>query len=515
MIPHITIFSTTIFLALFSHAGTLCDKPNSLPTNNQPDIPNSGFSPLSPWPPIETLAVTPRFKPIYKSDESVGFIIDVPACVTDTQATLNFGTDSQVFEASVHPGTNIVSVPQTSVPDHSTIVTVALGSLKAKASFAVYQRPVLGKSHTVRVDYLHGSLVFDQVGVSSASPVFPFGMYVNFGNFGAKDPVGAIKELKAMGFNHANFVPPYEDGVQIKAILEAAQGSGVSVQYDMRHTYSDPAKVTAEVNSVKAFESLGTWYTADEPDGESKEPEPQTSINAYNTIQSIDPHRPVMLVLNHLRHSAAQFSQAVDVLMTDVYPIGISKKVCNAEVGCCGCDGCVGDFAEDLRRRLRSYRSQLIQVGKPRMPVWMVLQAFSDPNTCWSRAPRPVEYELMSYLSLIHGAKGLMGWIYPTGFTPELKALMPKLAAQIVSLGSRFILQGDQTVEYFDSRRFIAAGAWTTKTDGSKLFIVVNTGIRQVTLTDAEVAAIFGQDSALVEGRRTLDPESVSIITIP
>ncbi|KAK3811383.1 MAG: hypothetical protein JOS17DRAFT_796202 [Linnemannia elongata] len=471
------------------------------------------------WPPPDVLAVTPRYKPIYTTDELVDFIVDVPKGSVQTSVTLQFGgVESTPFQATVHPGINLISVPKSNIDVASTNVSAVLGSVKARATFAIYQEPTPETSHTVRVDYLHGSLVPQQPGSSltpGSQPLFPFGMYAGFSSFGEVDPVGAMQELKAMGINHVNFVPPYGDGKSIQACIKAAQDAGVSIQYDMRHSYVYTANVTTEVNSVKGYASLATWYTADEPDGESVAPEPKASTQAYRTIQSLDPHRPVMLVLNLIRDSAAQFSQAADILMTDVYPVGLDSSQCNfsPEGGCCGCDGCFGDLGTDIRRRLQSYRSQLAEVGKPRMPIWMVLQAFSDPKTCWSRAPTPEEYRLMAYLSIIHGAKGLMGWIYPQGLTQELKASLPGLSAELVLLASKFVLGGEQVLEYTDTKRQIAAGVWRVDGGESRLYVVANTGDMAVTLTEGEVATIFGQDGALVEGRREMESLAVLILT--
>lgn len=495
------------------------------PENNQtykPTYPNpeilTSLPPWFKWPPPDTLAVTPRFKPIYTTDELVDFIVDVPKDSLETFVTLDFGgIGSKPFEASVQAGANIISVPKSNIATVSTIVnvsttvTVKLGPVKAKATFAVYEEPAPGTSHIVRVDHLHGSLVPRPI--ISEQPTFPFGMYASFSAFGEKDPIGAIKELKEMGINHVNFVPPYGNGTQIEACIKAAQDvGGVSIQYDMRHTYVNTTSITIEVNSMKAYNSLATWYTADEPDDQSVKPEPEASNTAYRTIQSIDPHRPVTLVLNHIRSSAVQFSHAADIIMTDVYPVGLDPKKCNYrdEGGCCGCDGCFGDIGTDIRRRMQSYRSQLAEIGKPRMPIWMVLQAFSDPKSCWSRAPTPEEYRLMAYLSLIYGAKGLMGWIYPI-LADQLKASIPLLSAELVPFASKFILGGDQVLEHTDVKRQISAGSW--KVNGATSYVVANTGDKAVTLTDTEVATIFGLNAALVEGRRELEPLAVLILT--
>ncbi|KAF8932356.1 hypothetical protein BGZ47_011421 [Haplosporangium gracile] len=548
MHPHIATILATVAACISlgpSHASPLLPLPFSVPTTNRnynrnkshstqpsplstdnnqtytPPYPNPGIlAPLPSWfkwPPLDALAVTPRYKPIYTTDELVDFVVDVPKNSLQTVVTLHFGgAGSTPFEASVRPGTNVLSVPKDSIGVSSTDVSAVLGSVKANATFAIYQEPILGTSHTVRVDHLHGSLVPQQPGsplTSASPPLFSFGMYAGFSNFGEVDPVRAMKELKEMGINHVNFVPPYGDGKKIRACIEAAHDVGVSIQYDMRHTYGNTTIITAEVNSFKAYDSLATWYTADEPDGQGSTSEPMTSIQAYRTIQSLDPHRPVMLVLNYMRNSAAQFARAADILMTDVYPVGLNPLSCNysPEGGCCGCNGCFGDLGTDIRRRMQSYRSQLAEIGKPRMPIWMVLQAFSDPHTCWSRAPTPEEYRLMAYLSLIYGAKGLMGWIYPQGLTSELKASIPELSAELVPLASRFILGGEQILEHTDTKRQLAVGAWVM--DGTRMYIVANTGDKAVTLTDGEVATIFGKDAALAEGHRALKSLAVFILT--
>ncbi|KAF9996208.1 hypothetical protein BGZ79_010081 [Entomortierella chlamydospora] len=503
--------STILFVAAFidmTNAGTWCGKSYSEPTNQQPSVSNSGvFAALPPWPPADALAVTPRWKPIYETDDSVEFVVDVPSDIIETNIIFYFGA-GKTHETHVHPGVNVIAVPKAKVGVTST-VTALLGSARANATFTIYKRPSPGTQIVVRVDYMHGSLVQEttRAAAAAATPVFPFGMYVEYEPFTVKDPVGAMKELRDMGINFINIVPPYD--ARLKAVLEAAKDHGIWVQYDMRHTYVSAVNITAEINDVKSYESIFSWYTSDEPDGELTASEPRNSINAYNTVNSIDPHRPTMLALNCMRNSAGQYANAADILMTDVYPIGISTKACNAEIGCCGCDECIGDFAIDIRHRMHSYRSQLAQVGKPRMPIWMVTQAFSDPNTYWSREATPSEFRLISYISLIHGAKGVLSWIYPGNMSPKLRAIIPTLSAELVPLGSKFILGGKQIVEYSDGK--ITAGAWIK--DNAKLFVVTNPTYRQVTLTNAQIKAIFGDDYKLIKAGETLPALAIRIIT--
>ncbi|KAF9081449.1 hypothetical protein BGX27_004918, partial [Mortierella sp. AM989] len=286
----IILFATA--LIGIANAGTWCGKPYREPTNSQPEVPNHGVFPALPsWPPADVLAVTPRWKPIYKADQSVEFIVDVPSNALETKIILYFGA-GMTHEVPVNTGANIIVVPNTKLRE-SSAVTALLGSTKANATFMIYKNPVSGTSATVRVDYLHGSLVPEKNRTSP--PVFPFGFYVEYEPWMVKDPVGNMKELKDMGVNFVHMVPPYDD--RLIPTLKAAEDLGMWMQYDMRHTYKNTSKITAEVNNVKTYEHIVSWYTSDEPDGETRN-EPQDSINAYNTIISIDPHRPTMLVLN-------------------------------------------------------------------------------------------------------------------------------------------------------------------------------------------------------------------------
>ncbi|KAF9101325.1 hypothetical protein BGX27_011530, partial [Mortierella sp. AM989] len=162
--------------------------------------------------------------------------------------------------------------------------------------------------------------------------------------------------------------------------------------------------------------------------------------------------------------------------------------------GDCGCDECVSDMAYDIRNRMRSYRAQLAQIGKPRIPIYMVLQAFYDPAIYWSRVPTPVEFKVMSYVSLIHGAKGLVSWLYPGNMDARLKQSIATLSAELVPLASRFIIGGKQTLEYTNGN--IVAGVWVR--NASKLFIIINIGSRPVMLTDAQIKDIFGDDGEVI-----------------
>ncbi|RKO86904.1 hypothetical protein BDK51DRAFT_24630, partial [Blyttiomyces helicus] len=218
-------------------------------------------------------------------------------------------------------------------------------------------------------------------------PILPFGYYVSWAvllrNFTHLDV------LVAQGVNIIQPVPPYPDLDLIEYLLDRCAEMGIWVQYSMRHTYRDEKTVRIEVERIRKKAAVVGWYTADEPDGTSDSP--TLSRTATDLIHSLDPYRPVTLVLNCLSHDLPLYASTTDILMTDVYPIGINSTFsnvyhtpCNATYGCCGCDGCLGEV-KDVRVRLDAYAEEIWKAGgRGRVPTWMVLQALGG-ESFWKR----------------------------------------------------------------------------------------------------------------------------------
>ena len=141
--------------------------------------------------------------------------------------------------------------------------------------------------------------------------------------------------------------------------------------------------VTEQVNMIKNRKNLLLWYTGDEPDGTS-DPLNATS-NARALINSLDGggYHPVSLVLNCEDYFFTQYTSGADIVMQDVYPLGINGTFsvvyhtpCNETFGVCGCDDCVGDFA-DITNRMDVFKERLEVLGETyTKPVWAVPQAF-------------------------------------------------------------------------------------------------------------------------------------------
>ena len=125
--------------------------------------------------------------------------------------------------------------------------------------------------------------------------------------------------------------------------------------------------------------------------------------------------------LNCQDYYFAAYSAGADVLMEDTYPIGINTTglskwgtLCNATLGDCGCDNCVGGAhaVRDVRDRLDALA---------RYERWEALwpkTKFHNPQSFhgedyWARDPTPAEEFAMNLVAVNHGAQGVVSWVYP------------------------------------------------------------------------------------------------------
>lgn len=140
--------------------------------------------------------------------------------------------------------------------------------------------------------------------------------------------------------------------------------------------------VTEEVTLIKGRANLLLWYTGDEPDG-TNDPLNATAV-AYDLINELDGYHPVSLVLNCQDYQFTAYTRGADIVMQDVYPIGINATYsnvwntsCTQEFGDCGCDNCAGNL-NDISSRLDEFKQRLDILGDSRTKfVWSVPQAFS------------------------------------------------------------------------------------------------------------------------------------------
>ncbi|KAL8759438.1 MAG: hypothetical protein Q9199_000743 [Rusavskia elegans] len=304
-----------------------------------------------------------------------------------------------------------------------------------RAATGLYYLPKPRPTQSItRIDSLHGVLLVRSNGPTWET-IFPYSFYLS-GAWLASDP-GNLKRFKDLGFNVLHIVPGGAgigyDLDQLDTWFDEAEKSGLWIMYDMRGTYQNTGYVRSQVERYKTRRNMLLYYTADEPDGH--EDDPDAPSKSYAFIKSLDPYHPISLCLNCQNYYFQKYSAGTDIILADVYPIGTNtshstkyQTPCNDTYGDCGCDNCITNPTSpalaNIPSRLKLWSSFRAQLGLPHKPIWSVPQAFTQQDF-WTRTPSPQEIVAMILLSLNHGAKGVVMWLFPT-------------AGEIVGVASKF-----------------------------------------------------------------------------
>ncbi|KAL8670752.1 MAG: hypothetical protein Q9168_004731 [Polycauliona sp. 1 TL-2023] len=288
-------------------------------------------------------------------------------------------------------------------------------AFKANTQLYYYPDPI-PLLNVTRIDSLYGVL---QVRINGPrwETIFPYSFYLS-GAWLSSDP-GNLQKFKDLGFNILHIVPGGAgigyDLDQLDAWFDEAEKLGLWIMLDMRWTYQNNDYVKLQVERYKTRSNLLLYYTADEPDGH--EDDPHAPSRSFAFIKSLDPYHPVSLCLNCQNYYFQEYSAGTDIILADVYPIGTNTSYSNKYHP-------TSPALANIPSRLELWSSFRAQLGLPHKPIWAVPQAFTQQDF-WTRDPSPQEIVAMILLSLNHGAKGVMMWLFPT-------------AGDIVGVASKF-----------------------------------------------------------------------------
>ncbi|OJJ46012.1 hypothetical protein ASPZODRAFT_67140 [Penicilliopsis zonata CBS 506.65] len=429
---------------------------------------NASFNPGGwfEYPPVSTtplldLRVQPRMSLYLDSDKTGSLLID--ASVSErigsalpvgngTSQNLSFtvsGESGEFLQGEVPLGStdneydiSLDAFPPRMTPYNLTL-TASIDGYIYNTSTELLRLPA-PEGSAVRLDRLYGGLSSVRDNRTEWTTLFPYTYYVQWSLYWDSN-VSTLNEFAAMGYNVIHIVPtgtlgdtpfPWDD---FDRYLQRADELGLWLQYDVRWTDTNSTMMIEQVERLRDHPSILSWYSADEPDGQS-DPINSTKLS-YETIKSLDLYHPVSLVLNCANFYYADYAAGADIVMSDVYPIATNTSwstvydtPCNATYGCCGCDDCQGEFA-DISNRLDSFHEfdHFLQWKKPH---WGAPQAFGN-ETFWTRYPTAAEEAVMNLLSVNHGAKGIVMWDFPT--SDEILAVTDQLAR---------VLTADDVVQY-------------------------------------------------------------------
>lgn len=271
---------------------------------------------------------------------------------------------------------------------------------------------------TTRIDNLHGGLFHSSPSTSRTFvPLFPYGFYASYDGFLANvtatntTPIDAYASL---GLNAMTPLTTFSGGGA--PALDHLNKIDLKFMYDLREGYKNLTYVREQSLSARSSPSLFAYWSADEPDGWQ---DPFSAApDAQQVLHEVDPYHPVAVVLNCQDYYFGLYSAGADLIMEDVYPIGINTTFskwgteCNSTLGDCGCDNCPGRGPRDVADRLDDLA---------RYEKWLDLwpkTKFHNPQSFhgegyWARDPTPEEEWAMVLLAVNHGAKGIISWVWP------------------------------------------------------------------------------------------------------
>jgi len=332
----------------------------------------------------------------YSYEKEGEFLVRLPVIIQKKSITVTIRVGSETVASWTGiPGRDIIRLP--------FLIKQPPSVYKAKADIAVLNmkgQPFQAKtdliilqykSNEVKTDKLTGGLIVNKL------PFFPFGFYCYSPVYPSLPEEEVIK-----GFN---IMSPYQKIIpetfnERKAYMDRCAELGMKVHYNLLSVsggggvgskiegLSDEQKRERLIAEIKAFRdhpALLGWYISDEPNGKSITPTQLEEI--YKTVKENDPWHPVSIVFMAPFISARNYSDALDIVMADPYPIP-DRPVTIA-----------GDVAGQLSSEFKGKR-----------PFWIVPQAFGG-GELWSREPTIQEIRSMTWLSIINGATGIQYFV--------------------------------------------------------------------------------------------------------
>lgn len=414
--------------------------------------------------PVEAFQVVAA-RSFYMDETTATLLLyDVPGDIPDDM------TDDEELRATVHihgrdlpavdvqPGRYLsVSLSIDTLPQGDTDVTVRLradGRDLGTADAVITRRPP--KANAVQIDRMGGGLIVDGL------PLFPFGFYC----YSPVQPTLAEEEV-VRGFN---LMSPYQSndpqtvderrrymdraatlGLKVHfQLLRVAGGGGVSLGAAQDTSAARRrAWLQAEVEAFRDHPALLAWYISDEPTGHGATPEQLQ--DAADLVRSLDPYHPVSIVFVN-PGAAVRFSGAMDLAMTDPYPIPNSPPA-------------------GIASAVRTVRDAVA----PRIPLWLVPQAFGG-NEWWTREPTAAELRLMTWLGIVEGATGMQYFIRHglNGFpkSPDTWAAAGRAALEVAAL-TPWLLSAEARPVVDVRDESLRAAAWRHGSD--VVVAVVNT----------------------------------------
>jgi hypothetical protein len=373
----------------------------------------------------------------YSNEDKGEMLLHIPKILTasNMKITLTF-PGNHIVEWTGKPGKELLRLPFNIDPTFRSAIVEAEIQLNNASGKPLIKYTASGaliilphKPNEVKTDRLSGGLIVN------GRQFFPFGFYC----YSPVYPTLPEEEV----VNGFNMISPYQKILpetlpERKAYMDRCAQLGMKVHYNLLSVtggggvnskiegLTDSQKkelLTTEIKTFMNHPALLAWYISDEPTGNKVSPE--TLEDIYHLVKETDPWHPVSIVFMAPFISARTYSDALDIVMADPYPVPNSPV------------SVVGDVTKELTREFTGDK-----------PVWMVPQAFGG-GELWSREPTLQEIRSMTWQSVIRGATGIQYFVRQ-GFnafpkSPATWSECGRMALEIAEL-TPWLLSDEETI---------------------------------------------------------------------
>ncbi len=342
-----------------------------------------------------SFSIVPR-QSFYSFENKGEFLLHLPDAFSRTKLSVTIKTgDHIIISWNGITGTDILRLPfrislKPSVYNINAIISTANNQniiYTSRSELIILAH----KSNEVKTDRLTGGLIVNKL------PFFPFGFYCYSPVYPSLPEEEAVK-----GFN---VISPYQKiapetlherkaymdrcaqiGMKVHYnLLSVSGGGGVGSKIDGIDDKEKRERLVEEIKTFRDHPALLGWYISDEPNGISITPSQLEEI--YKIVKENDPWHPVSIVFMAPYLSAIKYSDALDIVMADPYPIPDNPVTVPGDVA-----------------------SRLSSEFKGKKPFWIIPQSFGG-GELWSREPTIQEIRSMTWQSIINGATGIQYFV--------------------------------------------------------------------------------------------------------
>ena len=384
------------------------------------------------------------------------------------------------------------------LPCQASVSSVACFDLKGRASgsYVIYAEivrdgSIVASEETPALTYNSNpkiSVESDGFLSVDGKPYFPVGIYTLQDKYN-KDHDAILKEAHEAGFNTTVYYST--DPSYLMPLLDACERNGIkaivypTTAFSQRTDKDTENTIIHDVTIRKNHPALLAWYLVDEPEGIGKAT-PEMVAGLYRTIKAADSQHPCCLVVMS-GLAASNFGGQTDIVWVDPYPVPHSPVTYVSAV--------------------TSSAVEAVQKGKP---VWVVPQAFdwsvwNNGHIGKEHRPTNAEERCMTYLALVHGAKGIIYWAHTASKYyirdyPEHWAYMKKLAGEMRDLTPILLTQTKQAPKVAPKSATI--DTMVKELNGQFYVFAVNHATKPCKASFALPGGLGKQVEVLFEGRR-------------